>query len=285
MHRRRYLATTGATLTAATFAGCLGSGDGGSDPEPETSTTSSTTTEPTPTTTSEPEAPEITASSLLTGWQDFGDVLDEQVSGVGKGANAIVGFRYQANIIDGSVDTTEQVRVFGPDDNRVGLEEATDDQLVDGEGRQDWEHALYFDTASWDLGDYSYEVLVRNNATGEVSDTAEGTFSVVEPLGPQEATISGIDAPDSIATGETYSFTLEFSNVSDRDSSIVSPISAKYESVSEWSSASDDPIWCNVAEGESNTWTSGEVTYDTPGTIEFRIDAIDETWTVTVEDE
>jgi len=279
MNRRRYLAASGA-LGLSTLAGCTSRGDNDSESDPTTSTPTPTTTGPT--TTSEPAAPEITDSSLLTGWGAFGDTLDKQVTGVGQGASAIIGFRYEANVIDGSIDITEQVSVHGPDDNRVGLEESTDTQLVDGEGRQYWEHALSFDTSSWELGDHSYEVLVRNNATGEVSGTAEGSFSVVEPLTDQDATISGVDAPDSVSTGEPYAFTLEFANVSDRDSSIVSSLSVKYESSSEWSTWTEDPIWCNVAEGESNTWSSGEVSWDTPGTLEFRVDAIDETWTVDV---
>jgi len=175
--------------------------------------------------------------------------------------------------------------VYGPDGDRVDMKQDSDEQLVDAEGRQQWEHALYFDIADWEQGEYSYEVLIRDNVLEKVSGTAEGEFEVNEPLGPQEATISNIEGPDAIATGEDYTFTLEFSNVSDRDSSVVSPISVKYERANEWQTSDGNSLFCNVSAGESNTWESDETSFDTTGTVQFRIDAIDETWSIDVAEE
>lgn len=269
MNRRSFLATFGASIVA----GCAGVG---STPTP------TPTPKPTPTPTPEPKRPNIADTSLLYEWTEFGDVLDKQFSAVGKGAQAIVGFRYQAEVHDGTADYTEQVRIFGPDGNRIDMQQSRDEQLVSGEGYQEWEHALYFDTTTWDFGSYEHEVLIRDNITDKVSETSTGEFQVNRPLGPDEGVLWSIDHPNPVAVDEDYSFTLELGNQADRDGSVVTSLSSKYQSDDEWYTYPNTTVAVNVATQRTNTWASTSISFNYTGTVRFRLDELDETWEVDV---
>jgi hypothetical protein len=282
MKRRHYLAA----LSAGVLAGCSGS-DGsetqqGTEPTETPTPTPNPTPEPTPTATPEPVSPSISETSLLYGWRDFGDVQDKQLEAVGKGAQAIVGFHYSAMVHDGTVNLTEQVSVYGPENNRVDIDQQTDEQLTDTEGVQEYEHAIAFDTATWDLGSYTYEVLIRDNVTSKVSDTIRGSFQVNSPLSDDEATLQSVDAPDSVNVGEDYSFTLEIGNTSNRDGSVVTSLSAKYESSRDWYTYTDDKLTVSIPSEWRNTWESAPVSFDTEGTLQYRLDAINEIWEIEV---
>lgn len=287
MDRRSFLATFGAIM----IAGCAGDGSTPTPtptpeptPTPTADPTATPTTESTPSPTPEPQRPKITRSSLLYKYRNFGDVLTKQFDAVGKGAQAIIGFRHETEVHDGTFDITEQVGVFGPDGNRVDLQRFDDEQLLDADGPREWEHALRFDTATWDLGDYRYEVVIRDNVTEKVSETASGRFEVTEPLGREEASLLSVDDPDTVAVDDDYSSTLELKNQSGRDGSVVTKLSTKYKSSSDWYTYTDTKLTVNLPAGGANTWESAPVSFDVPGTIQFRLDAIDEVWEVEVTD-
>lgn len=287
MNRRKYLKLAG--LGVGLLSGCAEGGSGSSPtstltvtPSPSPAPASSPTSEPTPTPTPEPQRPEIVETSLLYRWQSFGDVLDKQVNAVGKGAQAIIGFRHVSEVHDGTLDVTEQVRVFGPEGNRVGHKSFDDEQLVSGDGPEDWEHALNFDTSTWDRGEHDYEVLIRDNISGKLSEGVRGSFRVNKPLGADEISLSNVQAPDTVSVGQDYSFTLILENLSSRDGSLVSTYSAKYKSSSTWYTDSDSKMWATIPSGGKYTWKSGTTSFDNTGTVQFRVDEIDETWEVEV---
>jgi|GEM_PF-1942324 len=280
MDRRRYIALMG----AAALAGCASEG---SDQESTTttapSTTTTTTTETSTETTTPPanRPPTIDTVSLISRWDEFGDAKDHQLQAMGRGALAIVGFRYMAGVHNGTANYTEQVKVYGPDGNRVAIDQSTDEQLVDETGYSSWEHALYFETESWDLGEYTAEVLIRDNEINATSDTGSTEFTVNRPLTEGDAELVNVIGPDSIQPGERYEFTLELMNTSARDGSVVSPWSVKWESGLNWSTY-DTEVTASVAAGETNEWSGYVEGLEDEGTVIFRLDEIGQTWQLEV---
>jgi len=269
-------------LASAATVGLAGCSTGTDSTESPTSTDSPTPTpEPTPTQTPTPQPPTVDEISLVSRWKEFGDVMDHQVNAVGRGALAIVGFRYHAEVHDGRSDTTEQLRIFDESGSRVAIDEVTDDQLTEESGYQSWEHALQFETDQWDLGDYEAEVIIRDNIMGKNSSSKIGSFKVNQPLTGSEGTLVDVEAPDTVSTGERYEFNLVLENSGTRDGSIVTPVSARYESGSEWHTY-DFTVSSTIAQEETNTWSGYFGGFDYSGTVIFRLDEIDETWRVEV---
>lgn len=287
MNRRQYLKIVG--LGIGVLSGCIGD-DPESSPTPSPTATSSPTSTAspspsptlTPTPTPEAQRPEIVEASLLYLWQAFGDVLSKQIDAVGKGAQAVIGFRHVTEVHDGTYDVTEQVRIFGPDGNRIDQQSFDDEQLVEGVGPQEWEHALYFDTSTWDKGQHDFEVLIRDNVSGKISESAQGSFRVNSPLGPNEAGLEDVEASDTVTVGKDYSFTLTLENLSSRDGSVVTSLSAKYRSEPSWYTYPDLTISSTIPSGGTNTWESTSVSFDDTGTVQFRLDEINEVWEVEV---
>lgn len=278
MNRRRFLATSATVGATAVTAGCASSG---SSPQDTTTTAEQTTTEQT-TTTQGSLQPEIISTGLLSRWNEFGDVSSYRVNAVGEGAYAIIGFRYDVVVHDGTLDVTDQVKVFGPSGERVAVKDTRDEQLTEGDGLQTWENAFRFDTSTWERGEYTYQVLIRDNVSNKVSETKQGSFTVNAPLSEQEARLAAVDGPDTVSVGEPYSFTLTLENTSTRDGSVVTTVSAKYERQDSWQTYSDSRITATMAAGETNTWESAEFSYDYEGTVQYRLDALGEIWSVKV---
>lgn len=200
----------------------------------------------------------------------------------GVGGYILIGFRYNINVHDGVHHALQQVRVFNDSGTRVAMDSFEDRQLVEESGRIQWENRLRFETTSLETGTYTAEVIIQDLENDQVSDSIETSFELVPPLGPDEAELLSVDAKDTVTTGETYSFIAEVENTSQRDSSVVSTLSQKYESSDSWTVSDGKIFQMPLAVAESNTWQSGEVTYDYTGSVEIRIDDIKESWTVDV---
>lgn len=273
MHRRTYLATIG----GAALAGCTSSNDpagtGGGGQTPTESLT--------PTSTPTPKPPSIESVSLLSRWEQFGDVLDRTVDAVGQGAPAIIGVRWKSGGYDGQTDVTEQVTVYDESGARVAIDEVSDSQLVDTSGYRSWEHALSFETGEWSLGNYETEVIIRDNVLGANSNGSTATFEVTEPLSGSEAALASVDAPMTISIDKRYEFELTLENESTRDGSVVSPVSIRYESKDEWYTY-DFSVKSTMAQGRTNTWSGWLSDFSYEGTATIRLDDINETWTVDV---
>lgn len=291
MKRRHFLGVVGTGLVAG--CGSTSSGSGGDTPNPQTATATETpTATPTasPTPTPEPTAtptptpvvqPTIDTVSLLSNWESFGDTIENQVSAVGRGATAVIGFRYRAWVSDGTADYTEQVRIFDESGTRIDMKSNTGSQLVDSDGYQQWGYALFFDTRGWDLGEYEAEVIVKDNSLGKVSNPVTTKFRVNRPLESSEVNLVSVDDPESVRVGESYTATLTFENTSDRDGSLVSPLSTKWVSNDQWNTA-QGAIAVTIPAGGTETWESATTSFNFEGRIEFRVDVTGESWLVDV---
>jgi len=275
MKRRALLGSTIPLL----LAGCSEGSTDGPDSEATDTVTSTRTPTPTETSTPEPQPPEVNEVSLITEWEKYGDVLDKQIEGAAPGAEIVVGFRYSVQIHDGVHDITKQARIYDSSDTRVTQDSGEDRQLVDSSGYQEWEGAFYFDTTDWEMDDYEVEVIVRDNVSGDVSENKSSEFSLNSPLTGNDASLVSYEGPDSIQSGEEFSFSLNLQNNSNRDSSIISPLSVK-RGDSDWYTYPDSKFRLTIPSNEQRTWESSTSTASSDkGVYTFRIDDIGETWT------
>lgn len=221
----------------------------------------------------------IEESSLLSHWEDFGDVLSNQMNAVGVGGIANIGARYNIPVHDGKVEELFQVTVFN-EESSVDSRTVEDTKLVRNDVQKEaYERWEGFDTTDWEQGNYTAQVIVRDEVTGE-NASAEFDFSINEPLGPDEVEIVDVVQPPNWEVGEADTFEISVKNTSDRDGSIVSSFSVRIND-SDWQSYSDKYI-SNIPAGETRTEESDRESFERAGSYEFRIDDIDESWTIDV---
>ncbi|GAA0212577.1 hypothetical protein [Halobaculum roseum] len=281
MKRRTLLGSTIPLLLAGCSEGTTGGRDSGTTDTVTSTSTPAPTETPTATETPTPERqpPKVNEVSLITEWEKFGDVLDKQIEGAAPGTNIVVGYRYNIQIHDGVHDITKQARIYDSSDTRITQASSEDRQLVDSSGYQEWEGTFYFDTTDWEIGNYEAEVIVRDNVTGDVSKSKSGEFSLNSPLTGNDASLVSYDGPDTLQSGEEYSYSLDLQNNSNRDSSIISPLSVK-RGDSDWYTYPDSMFRLTIPSNEQRTWESETATAPSDkGVYTYRIDDIGETWT------
>lgn len=289
MNRRAFVALAG----SVTLAGC--SGTSSSTPTERSSTTEATTRQTSPetertttetesttteTTTSAP-SPTIESADLLTHWNEFGDVEKNAVNAVGLGSTAVIGWHYSLPIHDGKSEETVQVTIYDEEGPSVTSRQKSDTHITNQTGSDEWERWFGFETADWEKGEYFAEILVRDDVSGKNSGVTEVNFTVNEPLGKGEASIESTQYPDSVTVGEEVTFELTFANTSNRDGSIVSSLSARYNDGS-WQSVSDSKFELNVGANSTRTWNGNAVSFDSAGTYTYRLDDVEETWSIEV---
>lgn len=121
--------------------------------------------------------------NLVSEWDQFGDAVENQITEVAIGDTANIAFRHYSMVHDGTYHVTEQVQVFGPKGDRVAIDQFEDEQLVDLNGVEEWEHFFPFDTGDWTPGQHTGEVIIRDEVTEKVSEPETTEFEVVESSG------------------------------------------------------------------------------------------------------
>lgn len=139
----------------------------------------------------EPEPPEILIVNLISDFEDFGDVEENAIQSAAQGETIFIGYRHETWVHDGEISITTEVRIFDAQDNRVAIRRNQGEQLVEGNGPQEWENALAFD-ATWGPGDYVAEVIIRDDVTEEISEPQTGSFQITEPEVKLEVTSSEV---------------------------------------------------------------------------------------------
>lgn len=154
-----------------------GSGGGGaSTPEPTPEPTPQSTPEPTP----DPAEfePVIEAANLVSELRSLEDVEDNALDSAEAGSVILIGFRFRVMAHDGSVEATEEVEIVGPGGETVAEKSVENTQSVNGTGERILVHGLQFNTAEWETGDYTANVVIRDEISGQESSTATAEFEL-----------------------------------------------------------------------------------------------------------
>lgn len=290
MYRRQFLVG----VSAVAIAGCSNAGDSGDGTTPAQDTPSATPT-PTPTETPTPEPtpeptemptptptpPDIQNVNPIYRWESYGDVLENVVSGIGQGATLTVGGRYQVWVHSGTVDVTTQARAFNRNNERIGIESSTIDQVTSGDGPAPYESAVLLDTSGWPRGEITGDYIVRDNVLKKASQAGEWSVNVVEPLQAGEVSLAEYNGPTSVRVGESFDYEIVLRNTGGRDSSVVSSISTRTDGGQWYQTAERD---YTIPAGESVGFTAAGVSFSTPGEHEFRLDTIEVTWSISAEE-
>lgn len=122
--------------------------------------------------------PEVIFANLVTEWNTFGDVEENEISSARAGEYATVGFRHHYYLHEGTYHIFEQCDVYDASDDRIGSQTFEDEQIFEGSGYSEFEHALSFDTRGWGSGTYTAYVRVRDEVTNEVSRPLDFSFKL-----------------------------------------------------------------------------------------------------------
>lgn len=175
--RRRYLAAL-----AALGAGCAGGSNSTPTPTATPTDTPTATPTPTPTPTRTPrqfdDLPKMIEANILTGWSEFGDVYDNQMSRIPPNVEFSVGSRVEAEVHNGEVTLEMQAEIY-QGDGLVERESTHTSTLTQETTPVEWGIAVGMDSVGWEVGnDYRAEVIVQDETSGNTTETSTATFAV-----------------------------------------------------------------------------------------------------------
>ncbi|SEO17015.1 hypothetical protein SAMN05216388_10096 [Halorientalis persicus] len=133
-------------------------------------------------------------------------------------------------------------------------------------------------TGSWKRGTYSADVVFEKGKTGEMRQ-ATTSFNMVAPLEGDDATLVNADIPDSVKPQEQFDYSLTLRNTSDRSSSVLSTLDVR-QAGGDWIQLNDFLLRLNIPAQTERTAHFNDVSYQVGGDLEFRLNAIDETYTI-----
>lgn len=301
MDRRDYLRAAGASLLLT--SGCSQSSPGGSTPTPtetestpqtttatntptttETQTTTEKTTDTetsTETSTPDRQAPEFELANPVTTWIEPGDTESRAVDAFGSGGPIVIAFRFDLPVIDNNIEYSFRGTVY--DDGSI-IDEYTSDPIQDrvtGEDTDTREAWVSFGREpEWDLKEYTVDILLQDEQTGKSTIREGVSFALNERLTDNEARLINTNIPDEIQVGESFDYSLEFENQTNRDSSIVTTSRWRWESDDSWTPY-DGLFYTNVAKDRPIMWANS-TSFSRSGTFLWRFDDINETVEFTI---
>jgi len=123
-------------------------------------------------------APRVQMVTPISEWTGYGDVVDNSIDEVRAGDPARIGVRYDIWVHSGEMNSLVQT-IIRQDGEQVAVDQAPFERLVEYSGRSDWEAAPAFRTGDWEPGEYTAEVIVRDETNGEQSAAVDTTFDVI----------------------------------------------------------------------------------------------------------
>ena len=125
-------------------------------------------------------APIIQTVNPVSEWEQFGDAVDNEISSATIGEIITIAWRHQYYVQNSTYHIFEQCRIYGPDGNRVTMDQYEDEQVVSQNGWQAYEHSMRFRTGGSTPGEYEAEVLARDETGDGTSEPATTTFQLTE---------------------------------------------------------------------------------------------------------
>lgn len=125
------------------------------------------------------KAPRIQAVNPVSEWDSFGDTFENAIEEATIGEIIGIADRHRYWHDDGTYYLFRQVEITDENSERVAIEQRTEQQTTEARGFETWEGMVWFDTRTWDPGSYTATVELRNEQTGESSDSVETTFELL----------------------------------------------------------------------------------------------------------
>jgi hypothetical protein len=124
-----------------------------------------------------------------------------------------------------------------------------------------------------------------NGGSADSESTATGTptsTATTTPTGTGSATFEfeTVDAPETVELNEPLSFAIRVRNVGSGRGTFTSGLSTRIDD-GEWR-ALEGEVSMTLDAGEAGVWESPELTPRYLATVDYRLEAVDETWTIEV---
>jgi len=115
----------------------------------------------------------------------------------------------------------------------------------------------------------------------QASQAGEWSINVVEPLQQGEVSLAAYNGPTSVRVGESFDYEIVLRNTADRDSSVVTAISARTDG-GRWYQADERDY--TIPAGETVGFEATGVSFSTAGVHEFRLDSVGVVWRITAKE-
>jgi hypothetical protein len=125
------------------------------------------------------KVPRIQAVNPVSEWNSFGDTFENAIEEATLGETIGIADRHRYWHDDGTYYLFRQVEITDQHSERVAIEQRTEQRTTDALGFETWEGMVWFDTRTWTPGSYTATVELRNEQTGERSDSVETTFELL----------------------------------------------------------------------------------------------------------
>jgi hypothetical protein len=125
------------------------------------------------------KAPIIDTVNLVSEWESYGDAIDNSITQAEVGSIVNIAPRYWYWAESKTIDVLLQVRVYDENNERIGMETNSSNQLTDSNGWSSWESSVSFISEGWGQGTYTAEVLIRDNQSNETSSAGTVEFELV----------------------------------------------------------------------------------------------------------
>lgn len=120
----------------------------------------------------------VSAFSLLSYWEDFGDVTQNAIRITDFGGPITLGARYELHVEDGTVAYSVRYRIFDAENCRRLLVEQYDEYGTDSGPVVVWEDSLKWSTDGWEPGGYTADVTVHDHHRDVVSEPVRVEFEL-----------------------------------------------------------------------------------------------------------
>ena len=126
----------------------------------------------------ESKAPRIQRVELITGWESFGDVVDNAIESTTRDSNVGIGVRYEYWHEEGIHDASREVEISKTDGGQFFVLEDQAERLVDYTGWEEWEWHSPFSTDGAPTGEYEATAKIRDDIAKETSEAVSTTFTI-----------------------------------------------------------------------------------------------------------
>lgn len=127
----------------------------------------------------ESTAPRDLSVTLVSDWQEFGDVNRNAIRSATAEEPIIIGTKYRYWHGDsGTLNVFFDFTIRDEQGQQVAVQQEDSERLTDVRGWQSWERAIPFSTNEWGVGEFTATVQIRDNQTGDVSSSVTDTFEL-----------------------------------------------------------------------------------------------------------
>jgi hypothetical protein len=127
----------------------------------------------------ETTAPQIEDVELVSEWNEFGDVYENQIDSAQVGEPIAIAVRYVYwHGRSGTLDIFAEYETNAEDGSQVDVSQDESERLTEVRGWQEWERWTPIATTGWEPDSYTTEVQIRDNQTQTVSEREEVSYEL-----------------------------------------------------------------------------------------------------------